>query len=498
MARLLILGIDGMDRELIHKYIEYLPNFKKIIQKSPNIKSTSVFPPDSDTAWASIYTGLNPVKHGVVDFVDPLERKKINQQESEYLDVDAIKGRTFWDIASGFGKRVCLIYPHIAYPIWSVNGFMINPHLETGELQIYPPDFKFNFKVNKLEVQKRIPRTRFEFKKYLDKKRDVVLNEFDFSKKMLINYDWDLLFFYSSALDSIQHIFWNYCDENDPTYPGNNPFKDSIKNFYILYDKLIGEILEHIDSNTTILILSDHGHSMRPVNLFNINEILRREGYLFCKEDGLASVRGFNEKFKRAVVNIAQRSGLRPAAQTVLRMFPSIKDMYTKPSTIDFESTIANCTDMSGLKSYTYGGIVIRKDKVRNEEEYSESKRYIINLLSNITIPYSDEKVVDWICEREELYTGQYIYKYPDILFDLKDGYGAGWAIKVPIFSKTAAHKFYPGSHRGTTPIFYILNPADKVCTKQDITLMDIAPTILDLLDINWKEFDFDGESIFE
>lgn len=496
MAKLLIIAIDSMDRELISNYLDSLPNFKKIIKESPNIRSTSVFPPDSDTAWASIYTGLNPAKHGIVDFVDPLERAKINRNQTDYLDVDAIKGRTFWDIAGKFEKKSYLIYPHIAYPVWPVNGFMINPHPETEEIQTYPPDFKFNFEVEKLEIQKRIPRTRFEFKRYLDKKRELVHNEFDFSNKMLINHDWDLFFFYSSTLDSIQHLFWNYCDPNDPTYPGNNPFKDAIKSFYILYDKLVGEMLENVDSNTTVLILSDHGHSMRPVNLFNINEILRKEGYLFPKGGGLAPVHNTTEKLKRAVVNLAQRSGFRPAAQTVLRMFPKIKDMYTTPSSIDFDKTIARCTDLSGMKSYTYGGIIISKDKFKSEEEYSMVRNRIINLLSNWTLPDSNEKVVEWICEREKLYAGPYIHKYPDIVFDLREGYGAGWAIKVPIYSKSVAHKFYPGSHRGATPVFYMLNPGNKECIKRDITLMDVAPTILDLLDINWKEFDFDGESI--
>ena len=166
----MIIGIDGLDRDLVAKYIDDLPNFQKLIQRSIPIVSTSVFPPDSDTAWASIYTGLNPARHGVVDFVDPLERMKITQKESKYFDINAIKGRTFWDIAGRFNKKVCLIYPHLAFPVWKVNGFMINPHPETEKFQMYPPDFKFNFNLKKLEVQKRIPRTKFEFSNYFKKK----------------------------------------------------------------------------------------------------------------------------------------------------------------------------------------------------------------------------------------------------------------------------------------------------------------------------------------
>jgi predicted AlkP superfamily phosphohydrolase/phosphomutase len=477
MTKVVIIGIDSMDRELIGKYLDNLPTFKKIIKDSPNIKSTSVFPPDSDTAWASIYTGLNPAKHGIVNFVDPLEKASIYQ--TDYLDVSNIKGKTFWDIVGKFGKKVAP---------------------KTDEFQMYPPDFEFDFKVEKLDAPNRIPNSKSEYKEYLDKFRDIVINEFKFGNNMLMNYDWDLFFFYSSALDFIQHVFWNYCDQNDPTYPGdNNPFRDTIKNFYILYDNLVGEMMENIDSDTIILIFSDHGHTMRPIKLFNINEILRKEGYLFPKEGGIAPLYNLNEKLKRAVVNIAQKTDLRKLALNILRKYPKVKEMYTIPSSIDFNRTIAYCSDLSGMKSYTYGGIIISKDKLKEEEkDYSVIRKNIIEMLSNETLPNSDEKVFEWICEREELYAGECINKYPDILFKLKEGYGAGWAIKVPTFSETAAHSFFPGTHRGDTPVFYMLNLGDKECVRENMTLMDIAPTILDILGIDWRGFDFDGKSIFE
>lgn len=497
MNKLVIIGIDSVDRELISKYLDDLPNFRKIIKDSPHINSKSVFPPDSDSAWASIYTGLNPAKHGVVFFVDPL--KKASLHESDYLDSSCIQGKTFWDIASKFQKSVCLIYPHVAYPVWQINGFMISPAPKTDEIQMYPPNFKFNFEVEKLEVPKHIPDSKSEYKAYLEKFSDIVIKEFDFGKKMLTNYEWDLFFFYSSALDFIQHIFWNYCDPSDPSYPGDcNPFRDAIKNFYVLHDKLIGELIADIDPNTTILILSDHGHTMRPVKLLNINEILRKANYLFAKENKMAPIYTINEKLKRILVNNVQKvEDLRKVALFVLRKYPSITEIYTIPSSIDFNRTIAHCSDLSGMKSYTYGGIIIRKDIMGGEESYSDIKNGIIDLMSDITLPNSDEKVFEWVCERENLYLGEYLDRYPDILFKLKEGFGAGWAIKSPIFSEAVAHSFFPGTHRGDTPIFYMLNLGEKKCARENVTLMDVAPTVLDILGIK-GEFEFDGNSIFK
>lgn len=494
MAKMLVIGVDGMDTELIEKYSVHLPNFTRIREANRRVHLTSVFPPDSDSAWASIYTGLDPSKHGIVEFVDPVERSKI-QRNAAFPDIAPIRGNTFWDIAGKLGKKVFVLFPHIAYPAWPVNGLMISSG--SKDFDVRPIDFKFGFEHPKrIQSQKRIPRSKLEFSRYLKQKKTVIAEEFEFAQKMLMHHEADLFFVYSSALDSIMHIFWNYCDPADPTYPGNNPFMNVIRDFYVLYDTLIGTLLNSIPSDTSVLILSDHGHAMRPVNLFNINEILRQEGYLSGRQGGRALKDNFTERIKRAVADTAQRSGLRPLAMTILRAFPFLKRIYSRPSNIDFDKTLAHCTDLSGMKSYSYGGIIIRRNRLNSEADYRQVKSEIIEMLRSWHGPESPSGVLEWICPREDMYHGPFIGRYPDILFKLAEGFGAGWAINVPVFSKSFAHKFYPGSHRGETPVFYMLNTGNRRIVKPDVTLMDVAPTILDLLDIDWKGYGFDGRSI--
>jgi bisphosphoglycerate-independent phosphoglycerate mutase (AlkP superfamily) len=42
-----------------------------------------------------------------------------------------------------------------------------------------------------------------------------------------------------------------------------------------------------------------------------------------------------------------------------------------------------------------------------------------------------------------------------------------------------------------------MLNPSDKECGRENATLMDVAPTVLDILGIE-GEFGIEGESIFK
>ena len=495
MKKLFIIGIDGLDRKYVEENISNLPNFKKIIDKSPQVFSQSVFPPDSDTAWTTIYTGLNPAKHGVVDFVDPLERYKTNKKEYEYSNVKAFQGKTFWDVLSNNGKKVCVIYPHMATPCWAVNGCMININPETENMEFYPSNLNSTLKLDKIHVLKRIPRTKIEFRTYLDKKREIVVNEFELAKKMLTHDDWDLFFLYSSSLDTLMHIFWNYCDKEDPTYPGPNQFEDVIIELHKLYDKKVGEFLDSLDDDSEVLFISDHGHFRRPTKLLNINEILRLNGFLTPKGNNLIPLRSSKEKFKRIIVDIAQKSGMRPAAQTVLRIFPKIKNMYTKPSNIDFEKTLAHCTDLSGMKAYNYGGIKVYREKYTNEDDFTNAKREIIRILKEIKIPGKDTGIFEWIKMREELYQGPFLEKYPEILFNLVEDYGSGWSINGDLWAKSLAHKFFPGSHRGSTPIFYFYNYLGEI-QKKSINLEDIFPTIMAYFGMGVKEEKLDGQSI--
>ena len=82
MKRVLMIGIDALDSNTLAKFEPELPNLSRLKKSSPALKLTSVYPPDSHTCWATIYTGLNPAKHGIVQFVDPLDKASSTASET--------------------------------------------------------------------------------------------------------------------------------------------------------------------------------------------------------------------------------------------------------------------------------------------------------------------------------------------------------------------------------------------------------------------------------
>jgi predicted AlkP superfamily phosphohydrolase/phosphomutase len=266
-----------------------------------------------------------------------------------------------------------------------------------------------------------------------------------------------------------------------------------IKDFYKLYDKVIGRYLDAISSDVVIIVFSDHGHCMRPVKLVNINELLRKKGYLVAKgnKPGKFGI----EKLKRDLFGVMTKYKLGQLALKVLYAFPEIKKIYTAPPSIDFMKTYAHISDLSGIKAYSYGGIKIRKENIK-DIGYEQLRNILVNELCNIKDPDTGENLVRWVRKREDLYQGIYISEYPDIVFELNENYGAGWAIYEPLITTSYSHNIHPGSHRAETPIFLLSNLEGKECVRENMTLTDVAPTILDLLHIK-NDFDFDGKSIF-
>ena len=108
--------------------------------------------------------------------------------------------------------------------------------------------------------------------------------------------------------------------------------------------------------------------------------------------------------------------------------------------------------------------------------------------------PDEDAPLMSWICKREDLYSGPHISQFPDLVFELKEGYGVYWGIHTPLVGTAYEHNLASGGHkRGAV---FLLSSADRKPLRNGMTLMDVAPSILDLLGTT-NDFGFDGGSIF-
>lgn len=451
IKKLIILGIDGMDWDVIMRYKEELPHLYGLMEKNGFPRLRSVFPADTTPAWSTIYTGLDPSEHGIINFVNLGARE--NAYKPLVFDDNSFRGRTFWDILNKKGQSCAVLLPMNIKEGWDIDGLMITrPH--EGKSRVYPQCKEEQYKPNvdilgtegKFTSESSLPGLRDEFFAKVEE-------EIRLTRLAMENEDVDVLFSYFSTTDGIQHDFWRHCSPDHPEYPGDNEHQNVIRDMYVRMDRFVGEVIQK-QPETPLLIISDHGHGARPVYIARINELLRRGGYLVPKAANTSGKPSMKKQIKKLVKNSAigfvKTVGLPKWAMKLAKKFPVWKSVFASGSDFDWTKTKAYLSDLSALKNYSYGGIRINEtvaDKDRLADE-------MIEYLKSIKIEGEDKYLFEWIVRTNTFYHGEHLNKFPEIIFQMDERWGGEWELGEKAFEKGGfMYMMSPGGHRWRTAV---------------------------------------------
>jgi len=462
-----------------------------MVQQGGTLTLRSVFPPDSIPAWASIYTGLNPAAHGLIQSIDYLSSKSHRLK----ADFSHFQKKTFWDLAGQAGRRVCIVNPFMAYPVWPVNGIMVSgPVFISGEAQAYPASILHEYQVPSLGGIVEFP-TRKTLDRFCRQADEATRDLADFALSLWAREEWDLFFVCFLTADRIQHFLWRYHDPEDPTCPGQGAFKDVIREFYRRFDQVVGRFLEAAGDQVSVLVLSDHGHRRRSTKTLNLNEFLRQRGYLASRVGKHRALdhRYWMERLKTGVLQLMYRHDLEDVVSRVARFIPRRKALKDSSFITDREGSLAFTPDFAGRNPF--GGVIICRAEVdRRELDYGSFRRQLMAEIADLRDPDTGKRVVSWVRPREELYSGPHLDKYPDIVFELDPEYSVSWDLYGRVVGLNPTHKKISGGHR-TDGVLMTANTSRRAVQRKPC-LMDIAPTVLDLLHVPLPNR-FDGASLF-
>ena len=473
IKKLIVIGIDGLDYDVVRKYEDKLPTISKMLSDNGYPRLRSVFPADTTPAWSTIYTGLDPTQHGIINFVNVKDRE--NSYKPFEFDDSVFKGKTFFDELNQMGYSTTVLLPMNIKDGWEINGTMITRPYK-GSMHVIPeckkalynPDFSILGTECKFTSESQLNSLKEDFFRKSDE-------EFRLTKCAIENENCDFLFSYFSTTDGLCHDFWRHCDENHPEYPGDNEHMYAIRDLYIKMDSHLKEIMD-MCPDTPLLLISDHGHGARPVYVARVNEMLRRFGYLAPKaatqkKKKKFSIKGFVKKF---ALSFVARFGLPKWAVAVAKKFPVWKSLFASGNDFDWDKTVAYLSDLSALKNYSYGGIRVIADDDKKDALCDE----IIEKLSTVMIDENTPAFM-WIKRTNTHYHGEYLSRYPEIIFQLDERYGADWNLSSELFEeKGFMHKLSPGAHRYETAV--IASKGIKL-TKSQYEMTDIKDVILDM-----------------
>src|SRR5918992_2721943 len=105
MNKVLLLGLDGMTFSVLDPAFEagHMPNYKRLLERGASGTLTSTIPPYTPPGWTSIFTGVNPGRHGIFGFTLG------NAQRNDGLvRLDKVKAPALWNVLNAQDRAVGL------------------------------------------------------------------------------------------------------------------------------------------------------------------------------------------------------------------------------------------------------------------------------------------------------------------------------------------------------------------------------------------------------
>jgi len=474
IGRVILLGFDGMDFDLTQELMDkgLLPNLKSIADGGGYSPLLSVFPPDSIPSWITTFTGVDPSNHGILEHINYL----LDDVEKCAIDTSVFHEKTFWDrIGNEANKKVCIINPFMAYPVWPVNGVMISgPVFVEGEIECSDDNYVAGMIIpDSIGGITNFP-NKSNLKPYYDDMVKDTQEQVDFGLNVLNNNDIDFFFQTIVTTDRVQHHYWRYCDKNDPTYPGPSEIDTTVTDFFKLTDNIVGQFMEKLNDNDVLIIMSDHGHGMRCTHCFNMNEFLRQKGYL----KSAAGKKRFSNKIilevmKNKVLKFMNDNNLEDYISVVAKFVPNAKALKKGTHITNYNDSMAYGSDFAGTNPF--GGICINKQNIDNYEKF---RQLLMKELREIE--HEGNKIFTWVRKREDLYSGDMIERYPDILYEMLPKYGTGFSLHTDLITINPTHKKISGGHK-KNGVFFINNPAHWDIDKKACKITNMYSTILSL-----------------
>jgi len=295
IEKVAIIGLDCGEPSLAFgTWINDLPNLRRLTQAGLYGNLESCIPPITVPAWTCMATSKDPGTLGIYGF----RNRKDNTYEGLRIATNLeVREPRIWDILGRAGKQSITVGVPQTFPIvrpppgCQITSFL-TPSVESE--YTYPPQLKREIADLVGEYMVDVKGFRTENKQWLlEQIYEMTDKRFKVCRHLLTTKPWDLFWMVEMGIDRIHHGFWQFMDKQHHRYEAGNPFENAIHDYYVHTDKLIGELLDVMDLETTaVWVVSDHG-SKRMDGGFCFNDWLIREGLLVMKEP-VSEKRKFN------------------------------------------------------------------------------------------------------------------------------------------------------------------------------------------------------------
>jgi hypothetical protein len=344
--RVVLLGLDGADWRVLRPLVERgaTPAFARLMKEGASGPLRTLPGYNSAAIWASIFTGKAPRQHQVLDFyrtrlpgmsgpgifsvhrtffietADLLAKRRLLISRRT-VDRSFLRARPLWEILDDLGARVGVVDGYQisvpARPLATAGGFFFSYAL--NHLSARPDFDPDTLPADRLAMVVQPPEA---MRYYAPHHR---LDDFDWQAATALDAlaaqeQPDFVNIYGHQPDSIQHDRWKWFEPE--LFLGVEPadlerWRDAIPDQYREIDRFLGQLIDRLEPGTTLMVVSDHGHSPTPIDRLYSQHRHGPPGIVLLWGDGV-----------RRGVDIAN-AGVLDVTPTVLHLlgYPVAEDM---------------------------------------------------------------------------------------------------------------------------------------------------------------------------
>ncbi len=496
----LVIGLDGGSWDLLSPLCDLgvMPNLAALRERSAWGPLRSTQPPFTAPAWATFATGVNPGKHGVLNFVhtDGAPASILRGQGTP-VNSTHIRAPLLWEYFSAYGKSVGSINLPLSYPLRPIQGFAISGMLTPPNARdwITPPSLARSLRDYIIDLDYGRPGQPLSLETLpsplamLDDILRMTERRGMHSLRFMQEQSWDAFMVVFTGTDRISHHFWHYLQ------PGGNPRKldariaERLQDYFELLDQILGALVKMAGKESTTIMLSDHGFGPAARHWAHLNNWLLELDLLRLR----MSKSSWMQRVKRNapwLTDLAKRI-LPPEARKTVQQHGHLADA------VDWDNTLAWAAPLYN----NVAGIYLHRTSHRppgpvSPASASKLRDFIIQQAQMLRIPGRGAPLITAIHIRDELYHGPHTERFPDIILTLDEDYAA-----VPTLGSTLITPIPPGQllrsgdHR-PDGIFLASGPVIRSGRlARTPGLVDLAPTILYLAGLPTPE-GMDGQVI--
>ncbi|PSP95541.1 nucleotide pyrophosphatase [Halobacteriales archaeon QS_1_68_44] len=433
--RVAFFGIDGVPYSLVRDNPDTFGNLNAIADEGSGGAIDSIVPPESSACWPALTTGVNPGETGVYGFQD----REVGSYDTYVPMGRDVRAKRLWSRVTDAGREATVMNVPVTFPPGRDVQRMVGGFLSPGvDKAAYPDDLRETLENLEYRIDVDAKLGHDEDKAaFIEDAHETLEARFEAFKHYVQKDDWDLFFGVFMTTDRVNHFLFKH-------YAQDGEYKDEFLEFYAKVDEYLGRLRDMLDDETAMVVASDHGFTTLDHEV-KCNVWLQQNGWLSYKSDDHESLEDISDD-TRAYSLIPGRFYL-------------------------------------NLKGREPRGSV-------PEEEYESVRNELKAELEALEGP-DGRKVADRVVTKEEAFRGDHddiaadLIVIPNHGFDLKSGFKGG----DEVFDTGPRN----GMHSFDNACLFVDDDSARIA---DADLYDIAPTMLDLLDLEVDRGEFDGTSL--